>query len=108
MGKLSKLDKNYFLTLKKDLKSDARLAEKLNCTRQHVARLRKKFGLPNTRKGIQKRNEEILRLHKEMIPGIDIARAFHLSVSYVYRIIRESKNKIKEGNLNGFKKIPTT
>ena len=95
MDKLSKLSRNDFLTLRKTFKSDAKLAEKLSCTRQYIARLRKKFGIPNTRSNIQERNEEILMSYKSMDSGIDIAKKFRLSISQIYKIIRDAKKMKK-------------
>ena len=90
---LSKLSRNDFLTLRKTFKSDVRLAKRLDCSRQHVARLRKKFGVPNTRGKIQERNEKILMSYKSRVSGIDIAKKFHLSIPQIYKIIRDMEKK---------------
>jgi len=93
MGKISNISRNDFLSLIKEFKSDAILAKNLNCSRQYVARLRKKFGISNTRDNIQKRNEKIVKEYQSMVPGIEISKKFNLSINQIYKIIRDTEGE---------------
>jgi len=90
------ISKTELIKLQKKLKTDAKIGEKFNITRQAVHQLRKKYGIDSVIAKNDERNQKIVKSYETGAPGTTIAQKFGLSVSQTYRIINEMKKVAKK------------
>ena len=84
---MARIGKNQLVKLQKKYKTDEAIGKLYGITRQAVHQLRVKYGVDPVPEKNRERDEEILKLYKQGMPGTKIARKFRFSVSQTYRII---------------------
>lgn len=90
---IANISQNEFLRLRKKCKTDVAMAKKLKTTTTAIRHLRQAFNVPALYAGNPKRNsrlDELTFLEKDKK---EIAKKFGLSISSVYRILRQRKTK---------------
>lgn len=90
---MASITKSQMIKLQKKLKRDAAIGAEFGITRQAVHQLRKKYGIPSVVEANPERNKQIGTLYGAGKSVAAIAKKFDLSVSYVYRVISESKGR---------------
>jgi hypothetical protein len=90
------ISKSELIKLQKKLKTDAKIGEKFNITRQAVHQLRKKYGIDSVIAKNDERNQKIVKAYENGAAGTVISKKFDLSVSQTYRIINEMKKSGKK------------
>jgi Mor family transcriptional regulator len=90
------ISKSELIKLQKKLKTDAKIGEKFNITRQAVHQLRKKYCIESVIAKNDERNQKIVKAYESGAAGTVIAKKFNLSVSQTYRIINETKKSAKK------------
>jgi Mor family transcriptional regulator len=90
------ISKTELIKLQKKLKTDAKIGEKFNITRQAVHQLRKKYGIESVIAKNDERNQKIVKAYEIGAAGTVIAKKFGLSVSQTYRVINEMKKSAKK------------
>jgi len=95
MSKVTDISKEHLIKLQDTFKTDEAISRLFNCTRQSIFYLRKRHGLPTVKKHIKSRDQKIFEAHNCNISSITIARNFKLSISHVYRIVRNMGEKCK-------------
>ncbi|MCL2689731.1 MAG: hypothetical protein FWE57_07785 [Chitinispirillia bacterium] len=93
---MAKITKAQLGKLQKKHKTDAAIGELFGITRQAVHQMRKKYGLDSSIINNPERNSDIVEAYDSGTSGTALAKKFDLSVSQTYRIINESKGKIKK------------
>jgi hypothetical protein len=93
---MASMSKAQLIKLQKQLKTDAKIGEKFNITRQAVHQLRKKYEIESVIAKNAERNEKIVGSYGTGASGTDLAKKFKLSVSQTYRIINENKKGAKK------------
>ena len=92
---MAKITKAQLAKLQKKHKTDAAIGELFGITRQAVHQMRKKYGIDSSIVNNPQRNSDIVEAYDSGASGTALAKKFDLSVSQTYRIINESKGKIK-------------
>jgi DNA invertase Pin-like site-specific DNA recombinase len=90
------ISKSELVRLQKKLKTDAKIGEQFQITRQAVHQLRKKYGIESVIAKNDERNQKIVKAYETGASGTAIAKKFDLSVSQTYRIINETKKSEKK------------
>lgn len=80
--------KDELKKLQKTLKTDAAIGEKFGVTRQAIHQLRVKYEIKSSRSKNEERNEKIISLYKKGKTGTKIAEEMDLSLTQVYRVIK--------------------
>ncbi len=93
---MARISKSELIKLQKKLKTDAKIGEKFNITRQAVHQLRKKYGIESVIAKNDERNQKIVKAYHNGETGTNISKKFKLSVSQTYRIINETKKSGKK------------
>lgn len=88
-----RINKDELVKLRRRLHSDVCIANELGITRQAVYRLRKRYGIRSSRRGIPDRNLRIIESRLAGKSVAAIARRFHLSPPMIYRILKENDIK---------------
>ncbi|MDG5813608.1 helix-turn-helix domain-containing protein [Chitinispirillales bacterium ANBcel5] len=89
---MRKISKAQLIKLQKKYKTDKAIGELFGITRQAVHQMRKKYDIGPVEDKYDSRNQEILKLYNEGMPGTKIAQKIKLSVSQTYRIISNASN----------------
>ncbi len=91
---MARIGRNQFIKLQKRYKTDEAIAKLYGLSRQAIHQLRNRyriFPVPNKNK---ERNDQIIGLHKKGVSIIKLAKKFKLSVTHIYRIVKNiSPNK---------------
>jgi DNA invertase Pin-like site-specific DNA recombinase len=93
---MARISKTQLIKLQKQLKTDAAIGEQFGITRQAVHQLRKKYGIDSSLVDNPERNADIIAAYGKGLSGTALAKKFKLSISQTYRIINESKKKVKK------------
>lgn len=93
---MARISKSELIKLQKKLKTDAKIGEKFDITRQAVHQLRKKYGIESMIAKNDERNEKIVKAYQKGASGTALSKKFQLSVSQTYRIINEAKKSGKK------------
>ena len=93
---MARISKTQLIKLQKKLKTDAAIGEQFGITRQAVHQLRKKYGIDSSLADNPQRNAEIVTAYGKGASGTALAKKYKLSISQTYRIINESKKKMKK------------
>lgn len=93
---MARISKAQLMKLQKKLQTDAAIGEQFGITRQAVHQLRKKYGIDSSLADNPKRNADIVGMYEGGASGTALAKKFKLSISQTYRIINESKKKVKK------------
>jgi len=101
---MAKITKNQLAKLQKKHKTDAAIGEMFGITRQAVHQMRKKYGIDSSIVDNPQRNTDIVKAYDSGTSGTALAKKYDLSVSQTYRIINESKGKIKKAAAKSVKK----
>ena len=102
---MARISKTQLIKLQKKLQTDAAIGEQFGITRQAVHQLRKKYGIDSSLADNPKRNAEIVAMYEGGASGTALAKKFKLSISQTYRIINESKKKVKKAGKKATKKV---
>ncbi|MBN1758687.1 MAG: hypothetical protein JW863_10235 [Chitinispirillaceae bacterium] len=102
---MARISKTQLIKLQKKLQTDAAIGEQFGITRQAVHQLRKKYGIDSSLADNPKRNAEIVAMYEGGASGTALAKKFKLSISQTYRIINESKKKVKKAGKKVTKKV---
>jgi len=103
MSSLSSMSREQLLLIFKNY-NDCEVAKQFGVTRQSVYYIRKKFNIPSSRQHIQSRNKKVLELYKKDVKCCKIASIVGISLSYVYKIIKDNNGGRKnssEQNITG-------
>ena len=92
---MARISKTQLIKLQKKLQTDAAIGEQFGITRQAVHQLRKKYGIDSSLADNPQRNAEIVAMYEGGASGTALAKKYKLSISQTYRIINESKKKVK-------------
>ncbi|GBU21109.1 hypothetical protein R80B4_00998 [Fibrobacteres bacterium R8-0-B4] len=90
-----KVTKGQLCKLQKTLKTDERIGQELNMSRQAVHQLRKRLGVAAASTEKPERDAEIAEAYIAGETGIAIAKRFGMSISQTYRIINSANGKGK-------------
>jgi len=93
---MASITKSQLIKLQKKFKTDAKIGEQFNITRQAVHQLRKKYGIESVIAKNSERNDKITKAYENGATGTDIAKKFKLSISQTYRVINELKKSKKK------------
>ncbi len=92
---MARISKTQLIKLQKKLQTDAAIGEQFGITRQAVHQLRKKYAIDSSLADNPQRNAEIVEKYENGASGTALAKKYKLSISQTYRIINESKKKVK-------------
>lgn len=95
---MARISKAQLIKLQKKLKTDAAIGEQFGITRQAVHQLRKKYEIESSLADNPKRNADIVNAYAAGASGTALAKKYDLSISQTYRIINESKKKVKKAS----------
>ena len=93
---MARISKTQLIKLQQKLKTDAKIGEQFDISRQAVHQLRKKYGIESVIAKNAERNEKIVKAYKTGTSGTAIAKKFKLSISQTYRVVNESKKGTKK------------
>jgi ParB-like chromosome segregation protein Spo0J len=93
--RMARISKTQLIKLQKKLQTDAAIGEQFGITRQAVHQLRKKYAIDSSLADNPQRNAEIVAMYEGGASGTALAKKYKLSISQTYRIINESKKKVK-------------
>jgi len=93
---MARITKSELIKLQKKFKTDARIGEEFDITRQAVHQLRKKYGIESVIAKNDERNQKIVKAYESGSSGTALSKKFDLSVSQTYRIINEMKKSGKK------------
>ncbi len=86
---MARISKQQLIKLQAKYKTDDAIGNLFGITRQAVHQLRNKYDIGPLGDKHADRNGEIARAYKSGLPGTKLSKKFKMSVSQVYRIIRE-------------------
>jgi hypothetical protein len=86
---MPRISRDQLIRLQKKYHTDEAVGNLLGVTRQYVHQLRNALGVPVVSDRHGKRNGEIARLYATGTSGAKLARRFRISVSQVYRVLRD-------------------
>ncbi|MBN1980001.1 MAG: hypothetical protein JW795_00610 [Chitinivibrionales bacterium] len=98
---MARITKAQLIRLQKKHKTDAKIGEQFNITRQAVHQLRKKYEIESVIAKNAERNQKIVEAYEAGTSGTALAKKFKLSISQTYRIINESKKETKRSSREG-------
>ncbi|HEX7510535.1 MAG TPA: hypothetical protein VF335_04495 [Chitinivibrionales bacterium] len=101
---MARITKSELIRLQKKFKTDARIGEEFDITRQAVHQLRKKYGIESVIAKNDERNQKIVKAYESGASGTALSKKFDLSVSQTYRIINEMKKSVKKKSAKKKKK----
>lgn len=90
---MAKISKQQLIKLQVKYKTDDAIGSLFGITRQAVHQLRNKYGIGPLAEKHADRNAEITRAYKTGLPGTKLSKKFKMSVSQVYRVIREESRR---------------
>lgn len=85
---MARIGKKQLIILQKKYITDEAVAKLYGMTRQGIHRLRKKYGIEVIDDKYSERNETIIKLYKEGMSVIKLAKKFGFSSTQIYRIIK--------------------
>ena len=98
---MTRISKIQLIKLQKKLGTDNAIGKKLGITRQAVHKMRQKYGIESLLTNNPERDKEIRRLKKAGTPAATLCRKYNLTISQVYRIVREqNRNHRTLTNMN--------
>ena len=93
---MARISKSQLEKLRKKYKTDDSIGKLFGISRQAIHQLRIRYGIDPVKNKNSDRNSDIIKQYNQGATGTKIAKKYRLSISQTYRIITETKGKVKK------------